>query len=127
MMYDEQTTVAEAVTAWDKGESVWSVEMGGIGPGYEQAIQVLIFALLREFDGKPLPAEGEWKGWGDAVVHRLNDTCRFSGAQVGAAKNVAARMLKLGYGPALLDMKGHDADRLIQVSQVWPREEAARV
>ncbi len=27
----------EAVEIWDKGGTLWSIEMGGLGPGYEQA------------------------------------------------------------------------------------------
>lgn len=123
MIYDETTTVADALSVWDRGEPIWSVEMGGLGPGYEQCIQLLAVELLREYDGKRLPEKSEdWRTWGDEVARRVNDQVGgFSGAQVDAAKNVAARMLKLGYGAALQDMKGHDPERLIQVSNNWPR------
>ena len=28
---------AEQLRRWDAGDSIWTVEMGGLGPGYEQA------------------------------------------------------------------------------------------
>ncbi|KKK93920.1 hypothetical protein LCGC14_2688070 [marine sediment metagenome] len=34
-------TLDEAIERWDAGRSLFSVEMGGLGPGYEQAIQIL--------------------------------------------------------------------------------------
>lgn len=121
MIYDKDTTVAQALAAWDRGDSIFMVEMGGLGPGYEQCIQLLTVELLREFNGKPLPEKGHWDGWGDEVVRRLNPTMGFSGAQVGAAKSQAARMLTIGYGAALLEIKKRDADRTILVSSHWPR------
>lgn len=32
-------TCEEALARWDAGETVFTAEMGGLGPGYEQAIQ----------------------------------------------------------------------------------------
>ena len=46
-MYEEPNTAAELVAAWDRGDLVPTIEMGGLGPGYEQAIQVLMIELLR--------------------------------------------------------------------------------
>lgn len=123
MIYDKDTTVEQALAAWDRGESLFMCEMGGLGPGYEQCIQVLTVELLREYNGKPLPKKGEWEGWGDEVVARLNPKLGFSGAQVGAGKSQAARMLAIGYGAALEEMKALDGDRLIQVSRGWPLAE----
>ena len=40
-------TALDALAAWDRGEHVWTVELGGIGPGYEMAIQTLAFELIR--------------------------------------------------------------------------------
>src|SRR5687768_3007466 len=36
-------TVEDALRQWDAGETVFTVEMGGLGPGYEMAIQGLAF------------------------------------------------------------------------------------
>lgn len=128
MIYDANTTVADALAAWDRGDTIWSVEMGGLGPGYEQCIQLLIVELLRAQGDTPLPDDGDkeaWGTWGDVVSHRVSEECGgMTGAQVGAAQSCAARMLRVGYGAALLEMKGLDADRLIQVSRDWPRAAA---
>ena len=110
-------TAAEALNMWDKGEPVWSVDMGGMGPGYEQAIQVLAFEIIRDNVNTPLPPAGDkaWRTWGDAAAHRLSKW-GFSGAQVGAAKNIASITLKKGWRVALNEMKAKDPDRLILVS-----------
>lgn len=79
---------------WDAGEPVVTVEMGGLGEGYEMAIQTLAFELIR--DAEPIPESGVIDNWGDQTVARLNGY-GFSGAQVGAAKNLAANFLKFGY------------------------------
>lgn len=114
-------TVDDALKRWDAGESVFTVEMGGIGPGYEQCIQILAFELMREFkdlDWEAVDAQERGQAIINAVVGRLNGDLHFSGAQVGAAGNLASRVCKVGYRKALRE----DAvkDRLIQVSRKMP-------
>ena len=41
-------TAREQVERWDAGQSIWTLEMGGMGPGYEQAIQVLAIEITRD-------------------------------------------------------------------------------
>ncbi len=122
-------TAAEALRQWDAGESVWSIEMGGLGPGYEQAIQVLAFEIIRDELGKELPEPGHADRWGDVTVHRVNDWpgCGFSGAQVGAAKFIAYRFLRDGPKAALEAYKKQepDGERMIQVSRTWPHAPVA--
>jgi hypothetical protein len=114
------TTARDALAAWDRGEPVQTVEMGGIGPGYEQAIQILAFELIREAGPLPKPnAEGRYdlSGWGEAVVARLDETCGFSGAQVGAAKGLAFHGLLKGWAALLAEV---EPDRRILVSRSFP-------
>ena len=114
-------TAKEQVAAWDAGESIWSIEMGGLGPGYEQAIQILAVEIVRDEIDNPLP-EYVWNGWGDSTVTRIdaNRECGgFSGAQVGAAKHLAYHWIKTG--PAALFKSCKDTDRHIQVSRFWPK------
>jgi hypothetical protein len=105
----------EALAKWDAGEAVWSIEMGGLGPSYEQAIQILIFELVRDagpFEGEQIPY-----GWGERAITRANEGVGgFSGAQVGAAKGVAARFLTRGYDETLASVPD---DRRILVSKRW--------
>jgi len=117
----------EAVDQWDAGETVWSIEMGGLGPGYEQTIQMLVIEILRDYpNNEEIPQEeelrNEWleKVFGEKAIHRTDDTAGgYSGAQVGAAKNLAFHFLLDGWKsvmnePAL-------KDRHIQISNYWPK------
>jgi hypothetical protein len=120
-------TAGEQVSQWDAGKSIWSLEMGGLGPGYEQAIQILAIEITRDNLGKPLPeTESDQRSFGDATVTRIDakdangkPSCGgFSGAQVGAAKWLAYKWLSIG--PAKLLEDPNADDRRIQVSQFWP-------
>lgn len=130
-----------AIQRWDSGDSLWSVEMGGLGPGYEQAIQILIVELVRDsIDGgfpdvEKLEAEDKaagidlhdysksatqkaWSAWGGATIHRIDDECLgFSGAQVGVAKSVAYKILRDGWSKA---MASAPEDRKIQIQKQSP-------
>jgi hypothetical protein len=118
-------TVDDALAKWDAGDSLFSVEVGGLGPGYEMAIQGLAFELMRELRGQ-MPPHGvdipdaemtRLQGIIDSTVHRFNSEPwgGFSGAQVGAATNLAASVLRRGYRTAMRDPAVKD--RLIQVSK----------
>jgi hypothetical protein len=111
-------TARDALTRWDAGQSVFTIEMGGLGPGYEQAIQILVFELIRDMENKPLPEGKVFGSWGDATVSRIDESCGgFSGAQVGAAKQVAYRAIRDGWGKMLESVQ---KDRSIQVSKFFP-------
>jgi hypothetical protein len=107
---------AEQLRRWDAGESIWSIEMGGLGPGYEQAIQVLAVEIMRDWLGKELPEKVSTSDLADATIARLPDG-GYSGAQVGAAAQLAYKWLS--DGPAACMGQVED-DRHIQVSRAWP-------
>lgn len=120
-------TAKDALERWDKGETVFTIEMGGLGPGYEQAIQILIFEIVRDNLEAKLPdftadekAAQEWySAFGNASISRVDQACGgFSGAQVGAAKQVAYRALRDGWGKMLESVPD---DRKIQVSKSFPK------
>jgi len=121
-------TAAEQLSRWDAGHAVWSIEMGGLGPGYEQAIQVLAIEIIRDEISNPLPVD-EFGNWGDATVSRIDTKDEsgkfrcggFSGAQVGAAKQIAYRFIKDGPAKSLASLTGENESRKIQVSNFWPR------
>ena len=119
---------AEWLRRWDEGRTVWSVEMGGIGPGYEQAIQItcaetLRFMLAQHYD----PAD-----WNDKdKTRKINEEIReashknetisklgLSGAQYGAATNLAGHIYF--DGPAKCFQEEEVKDRLIQVRNTFP-------
>ena len=117
---------AEWLDRWDKGETVWSIEMGGLGPGYEQAIQITVAEILRDM----LFTKYDHTKWNDEkackeVWEEIDkvghippvSSLGVSGAQWEAAVNVASRLYR--FGPIILN---DDAikDRHIQVSKNFP-------
>jgi hypothetical protein len=118
----------EQLRRWDAGESIWTIDMGGMGPGYEQAIQVLAIEIVRDNLNKPLPevTSAAGKTWGYDTVERIDHklpngkyACGgFSGAQVGAARFLAWQWLKVG--PAALLKSPQLKKRRIQASNFWP-------
>lgn len=118
---DAPERCSDALARWDANEYVVSALMGGLGPGYEACIQSLAFELIREFAGDAIPTLADpewWESHGrprrDAVVSHLNERFGFSGAQVGAASNLAFCVLRGGYKAALSRLP---VDRLISVKK----------
>jgi len=120
---------ADWLARWDAGKGVWSIEMGGLGPGYEQCIQIVAAEVLRYLiDNKVDPANqyggDAWNALSDDIDKSLwkkpflNDM-GLTGAQVGAAKNLAARLY--ADGPRKVMNEPSIKDRHIQVSRDFPR------
>lgn len=125
-------TATEALARWDRGEPVFTVEMGGMGPGYEQCIHILAFELIRALIAaqwvtpRPYPAKGTpeakrvreaWDAIVEPVIRELNKVNGFSGAQVGAAQNLAAKVWNDGWRAAV---DAVEQDRHIMVSRAFP-------
>jgi hypothetical protein len=112
-------TAREALKEWDSGEYVFTVEMGGLGPGYEQVIHIACFELIRDNLGLKLPSaktpEKWYPNWGDKTFKRIK--LGMSGAQAGAAKSMAYKYLKYGYAHMI---EKAPEDRRIQVSKYFP-------
>jgi len=113
------------VATWDSGGTIWSIEMGGLGPAYEQAIQILAIEIIRDEMANPLPVL-PYGRWGYATVSRIDapdpvtGKCAcggFSGAQVSAAQLIAYRFLSFG---AVGFDKFIPKDRRIQVNRFYP-------
>lgn len=113
---------------WDAGKTVWSIEMGGLGPGYEQAIQMTAAELLRfvieKGYNREALADGEtWAIIRDEIqnasfVNPVVDNLGLSGAQFGAAMNVAINIYR--HGPRFVMNDERVKDRHIQVSKNFP-------
>jgi len=118
-------TLDEAIERWDKGESLFTVEMGGLGPGHEQALQIADMELIRGFkdkeinwaevneDPEPLNKEMDEYMWADPTIKKLG----FSGAQAGAAKYIASVFIRNGWEKGL---EMAPKDRHIQISKNFP-------
>lgn len=115
---------------WDKGDLVWSVSMGGMGPGYEQCIQIMVAEMLRYLVRKDTCLEElmdddlaefntEFEHWAEQAdfIKKLGP----SGAQYGAAKNLAFILWRKGPVEALTDSVVEK--RLIMVSKDFPSYE----
>jgi hypothetical protein len=116
-------TWQEAAKRWQEGQTVFSAELGGISPGYEQCIQILLFEILARWKGEVPPPNGEaypgiYNDHVKAVAKELDPKLGFSGAQVGVAKATAYQFMHYGYRYM---MEKLPTDRLIQVSKDFPQ------
>ena len=116
------------LTRWDTGKTVWTIEMGGMGPGYEQAIHITCAEVLRHL----LEAKYNVEDWEDSekwkrdrdLIHEAsfkNETIEklgLSGAQFGAALDIAGRLYR--DGPRYIMNQEAVKDRHIQVSKNFP-------
>ena len=119
---------ADWLDRWDTGKGVWSIEMGGLGPGYEQAIQITMAEILRHmvnkgYDWKKWEDNAQWKrdrdeidemGHSNPIIKQLG----LSGAQWGAAMGLAAQFFRRGPRGVMNDKEVKD--RHIQVQRTFP-------
>lgn len=131
-MPSEPLTPEQWLAKWDAGEVVPTIEMGGLGPGYEQAIQITAAEILRLLieEGAPRDDGDELTRWWaehrdiftEVILNRpVVDQLGITGAQWGAAMNLAANIYRRGTEV----LQGAELeDRRIQVSRDFPRGEA---
>jgi hypothetical protein len=119
---------ADWLKRWDEGNVVWSIEMGGLGPSYEQCIHITMAEILRHllerkyevitWDDKETwerdLKEIEAAGFANVRINALG----LSGAQWGAALHLALQFYRLG--PRAVMMDGRIKDRAIQVQRTFP-------
>lgn len=121
---------AEWLARWDAGRSVHSIEMGGLGPGYEQCIQITTAEILRhllaeKYDVVAWTEDKDiWERDRDAIEKYgfANETITalgLSGAQWGAALSLATKLYM--DGPRKIMSEPSIKDRHIQVSKRFPQ------
>jgi hypothetical protein len=128
MSTDETISAQEAIKRWDQGDILVSIEMGGMGPGYEQTIQTCAIEILRDalIASNPLTEE-TFRDLADITIHFHNESLGgLSGAQAGAAISLAWQAFSLGWSGMLERAKEamgpvEFLDRRIMVSGYWPR------
>ena len=120
--------VKDWLARWDTGRTVWSLEMGGFGPTYEQCLQMAVVEIVRYFV-RVEPDASTWSEPGafplvSAVLEREVLTSpavaalQLSGMQWGAAVNLGARLYRVGPIAVLTDPKVKD--RQIQITRWFP-------
>jgi hypothetical protein len=119
---------ADWLKKWDDGKSVWSIEMGGLGPGYEQCIQITCAEMVRHMLHKGYKTEawqneGAWKQVRNEIDSAMSDNqavvkLGLSGAQFGAALSLAVWLYR--DGPRAVMKHPAIKDRHIQVSKYFP-------
>lgn len=119
---------ADWLARWDAGRTVWSVEMGGLGPSYEQCLQLAAVEVVR-YLARVEPVAGTWSEAGafqriteeidrDVLSSPCVATLQLSGAQWCAAKNLASRLYR--FGPIEVFTQPEIKDRLIQITRWFP-------
>lgn len=121
-------SVSKMLAMWDAGESIWTIELGGFGPGYEQALQVAAIEMARDNCTAPLPEDSDARNseWDRLCTETLRKHDQalggLSGAQFGAARWLAYQWCHGAGGPEGLIERAKAADRdRILVSKAWPR------
>lgn len=119
----------EWLRRWGEGRGVWSVEMGGLGPGYEQALQITATRIVRYLIDKDVQPdafeEANWQATLDAIEKDVETgDLGLSGAQWGAAMNIALNIYRRGPAACMTDEK-LEQDRKIQISKNFPTESTA--
>ena len=115
-------TAIDALLRWDQGDPVFTIEMGGLGPGYEQCIHVGVFELIRklglEIDQFPTEEDrlNDFLDGALLSIQKVKDL-GLSGAQAGAIKSLAHAYMTKGYRHTIESV---DTDRKIQVSKTFP-------
>lgn len=114
---------ADWLARWDAGGTVWSIEMGGLGPGYEQAIQITAAEVLRWLLTHKPDLDTTWETTRDKLNQEVGyvdpvKALGLSGAQWGAAVNIAASLYR--EGPRSIMTNPTLKDRHIQVSKTFP-------
>lgn len=115
---------ADWLKRWDEGDTCWSIEMGGLGPSYEQCIQITVAEILRhllerKYDRATWAEERDHKEIETTVLANIRiSALGLSGAQWGAAMNLAFQFYRRG--PLAVMTDEMIKDRHIQVQRTFP-------
>lgn len=122
------TSAQEWLARWDSGSTVWSISMGGFGPGYEQAIQVAVAEIVRVCVSKNMDSstwrdkeKGNWSEASRDIDHAMeavSEKLGLSGAQYGAAMQLGVKLYV--DGPIAVMQMEAVKNRHIQISKNFP-------
>lgn len=116
------TQLTQWISDYDNGQIMQSVDMGGMGAGYEKAIQSCAVEIMRNLAGKEVPEEIEefreiLGGSVNEAVAKLNKEFGFSGAQAGAAQNLAAIFWRKSPEGGIKSMQDIDPSRVMKIKK----------
>lgn len=131
MIATDVVTVEDMLKQFDAGGTIFTIECGGLGPGYEQALQLAAVEFTRKNHQSPMPLTGDdkkdWESWDKKCTEWLfkeldNKLGGLSGAQFGAAKWLSWQWSFRGGPKALCDRAEAEGmkDRVIQISNHFP-------
>jgi hypothetical protein len=112
----------EWLSRWDRGDTVWTVVLGGLGPSYDQCINIAVAEVVRALlVMKPtLEAGALSKDDGARLEEALLETLKevgLSGAQFGGARGFGFQLYAQGPMKAI---QLYPEDRHTMASKVWP-------
>ena len=120
------TTAKQWLEQWDSGEPTWTIEMGGIGPGYEQCIQITAAEILRYLvacghDPETWDESTVWEQERKSIEHvvfglPMVDSLGLSGAQWGAALSLATCFYRQSPEKLLTDPELSDRRILVTIN-----------
>jgi len=129
-MREQTQECINVLKSWDKGEIISTIEMGGMGASYEQAIHICAFEMLRYIIDNPInfnqadDMETEYwedykKGRNESLWDKKSPCSNLglSGAQAGAAGNISAMFFRHGPKKAV---SMADKERRITVYNNYP-------
>lgn len=117
-------TVAEVIQCWDEGGSFRTVNVGGLGPSYDQAIQILVVEILRATLGQAHDTDS-FSDVAQKVCADIDDSVGgLTGAQFMSGRSLAWRAYAVGWAEMLAEIPN---DRFCMVSRDFPQAPAAPV
>jgi len=129
--FEETTpeTLKELLTMWDDGQTIWAPQLGGLGPGYDQAIMVATIEFAREALSHGEKIKRTPEVWAEICDHVTNTNPLvkgISGAMYGVAKWLAARWYYDGPRRVIQDYnregQGH---KILQYSRHFPGSDSS--
>jgi hypothetical protein len=113
-------TNEEVIDKWKKGESLFTVELGGLGPSYEQALQNFLFDLFAYLVDNKIPIKKLTTGKKYSKIYydicsKVTDGRDLSGAMFDVAKGTAYQFYRYGYKEM---MNKAPNDRTIQIENI---------
>lgn len=108
---------------YDGGEVITTVQIGGLGPGYELTIQTLAWEFIAHANEleKPAILLDAFNHFSDSFEARYGYCLGLSGAQHGGAYHLVDMFTRYGYAAALDKLPRGEADRRILHSNHWHR------